>query len=101
MRTIKKNFIITIYDNGVGFKESGKDNEQDPYFTTKKDGSGLGLSIVTNIINKHHSQTNLISEIGVGTTFWFDLALYQDNCPSLESSKNTNILSRTVNIYPI
>lgn len=52
----KKNFIITIYDNGVGFKESGKDNEQDPYFTTKKDGSGLGLSIVSKIIHEHNGQ---------------------------------------------
>lgn len=52
----KKNFIITIYDNGVGFKESGKANEQDPYFTTKKDGSGLGLSIVSKIIHEHNGQ---------------------------------------------
>jgi two-component system sensor histidine kinase NblS len=38
----------------------------------------LGLSIVRNIIEKHHSTVHLISEVGVGTTFWFDLAVYQE-----------------------
>ncbi len=52
----KKNYIITIYDNGVGFKDSARDKEQDPYFTTKKDGSGLGLSIVSKIIHEHDGQ---------------------------------------------
>ncbi|MEO0969594.1 MAG: ATP-binding protein, partial [Cyanobacteria bacterium J06639_18] len=40
------------------------------------EGTGLGLSIVRNIIEKHHSKMNLVSEVGVGTTFWFDLEVY-------------------------
>jgi len=38
----------------------------------------LGLSIVRNIIDKHHTSVHLISEVGVGTTFWFDLAVFQE-----------------------
>jgi two-component system sensor histidine kinase NblS len=41
------------------------------------EGTGLGLSIVRNIIEKHHSQIHLVSEVGVGTTFWFDLMIHQ------------------------
>jgi len=52
----KKFYILTIYDNGIGFKESGKSKHNDPYFTTKKDGSGLGLSIVSKIIHEHNGQ---------------------------------------------
>ena len=52
----KKFFFLTIYDNGIGFKESGKFKHNDPYFTTKKDGSGLGLSIVSKIVHEHNGQ---------------------------------------------
>ena len=50
------NYLITIVDNGVGFKESGKFKQDDPYFTTKKNGSGLGLSIVSKIVHEHNGQ---------------------------------------------
>jgi len=36
-------------------------------------GTGLGLSIVKNIVEKHNSHINLTSEVGIGTSFWFDL----------------------------
>ena len=52
----KKFYYITITDNGVGFKELGKFKHNDPYFTTKKDGSGLGLSIVSKIVHEHNGQ---------------------------------------------
>ena len=49
-------YLITIIDNGIGFKESKNFKQDDPYFTTKKDGSGLGLSIVSKIIHEHNGQ---------------------------------------------
>ena len=42
------------------------------------EGTGLGLSIVKNIADKHHTKVNLVSEVGVGTTFWFDLQVFQE-----------------------
>ncbi|NEO91747.1 MAG: ATP-binding protein, partial [Moorea sp. SIO3G5] len=42
------------------------------------EGTGLGLSIVRNIIERHHSRVNLVSEVGVGTTFWFDLEVCEE-----------------------
>jgi len=44
-------FIIT--DNGTGFSETNLKNILKPYYTTKSKGSGLGLSIVSKIINDH------------------------------------------------
>ncbi|PNK10799.1 ATP-binding protein, partial [Cylindrospermopsis raciborskii] len=47
------------------------------------EGTGLGLSIVRNIMERHHSQVHLVSEVGVGTTFWFDLALFDEDKPTI------------------
>ena len=49
---INKDYInISLVDNGVGIKDTSK--IMTPYFTTKKDGTGLGLPIVSKIINEH------------------------------------------------
>ena len=45
---------LVITDNGVGFTENKTEEIVKPYYTTKKQGSGLGLSIVTKIINDHN-----------------------------------------------
>ncbi len=47
------------------------------------EGTGLGLSIVSNIIEKHRSCIHVTSEVGAGTTFWFDLPAC---CPELAAS---------------
>ena len=46
---------VTITDNGVGFGKIDKRKMLTPYFTTKKNGTGLGLAVVTKIINDHNS----------------------------------------------
>ena len=46
---------VTITDNGVGFGNIDKRKMLTPYFTTKKNGTGLGLAVVTKIINDHNS----------------------------------------------
>ena len=50
---IKNNeyIVIKMLDNGTGFNDTK--NITKPYFTTKRDGTGLGLPIVTKIINEH------------------------------------------------
>ena len=45
---------VTVLDNGVGFDQVDKKKMLTPYFTTKKKGSGLGLSVVTKIISEHN-----------------------------------------------
>ncbi|BDI18631.1 hypothetical protein ANSO36C_44330 [Nostoc cf. commune SO-36] len=48
------------------------------------EGTGLGLSIVRNIIDRHRSKVHLVSEVGIGTTFWFDLAAFEDKAPAIQ-----------------
>ena len=58
----KDDYIETyIIDNGVGFDKKNIKNILKPYFTTKKNGTGLGLPIVNKIINDHNGTFNILS----------------------------------------
>ena len=49
--------IFSIHDNGSGIRDAKK--AMTPYFTTKKTGTGLGLPIVTKIINEHNGSFSI------------------------------------------
>ena len=51
---------IIIKDNGVGFSAKKLNDLLKPYYTTKKNGTGLGLPIVNKIINDHNGILTLI-----------------------------------------
>ena len=52
--------VIRINDNGSGITDAKK--AMTPYFTTKKKGTGLGLPIVTKIINEHNGNFSIKSK---------------------------------------
>ena len=52
---------ILIIDNGTGFRNKNLSEVTKPYFTTKKNGSGLGLSIVVKIINDHNGTIDFMN----------------------------------------
>lgn len=74
---------IEVSDTGIGIDAVDQEAIFERFFRVENrvhtlEGTGLGLSIVKNIIERHRSQVHLVSEVGVGTTFWFDLAVYQE-----------------------
>lgn len=62
---------ITVSDQGFGIEEKNRQRIFDPYFTTKPEGTGLGLSSVYSIIKKHGGHISFESKPGEGTTFIF------------------------------
>ena len=66
---------IGIRDSGVGIPEQDLENIFNPFFTTKKDGSGLGLSISHQIVQEHGGYMLVESRPGEGTTFLIHLAI--------------------------
>jgi len=61
--------IIAISDNGKGISDDILKQIFIPFFTTRKDGSGIGLSLSKNIMKQHNGQLLVSSEEGVYTTF--------------------------------
>jgi signal transduction histidine kinase len=66
---------IIIEDNGMGMKEETLKNLFVPFFTTKKTGTGIGLSVCKQIIEDHGGDIIVISKQHKGTTFQIKLPL--------------------------
>jgi len=60
---------IEIRDNGSGVPSDSLEKIFSPFYTTKKEGSGLGLFLAYQIIAKHGGAIFVDSEVGAGTTF--------------------------------
>ena len=65
--------VVQIADNGDGIEESMLDQIFVPFFTTKKEGSGIGLSLCRQIILLHHGSINVSSQLGKGTVITIKL----------------------------
>jgi len=64
---------ISIKDYGVGITPENLSRIFDPYFSTKEQGSGLGLATAYSVIRKHEGQIKVESTVGVETTFHIHL----------------------------
>jgi two-component system sensor histidine kinase NblS len=80
---------IEIADSGCGISSLEQDRIFERFYRIENTvhteaGTGLGLSIVRGILNKHGTQIRMASELGVGTTFWFDLPLENSDTDELQ-----------------
>jgi PAS domain S-box-containing protein len=80
---------ISFTDQGSGIAPQYLDKIFDPYFTTKKKGSGLGLATAYSIIKSHSGHLTVESEVGVGTTFLIYLPATDLESPAPEEAKET------------
>src|SRR5437773_529222 len=61
--------LVTIADHGPGIPEAQRQRVFEPYFTTKQDGTGLGLALVRQTIEAHHGTIRVSETAGGGATF--------------------------------
>lgn len=64
-----RHVAIEIIDTGHGIPENLRDKVFGPFFSTKKDGSGLGLVVTKRIVDQHGGEISFVSEPGKGTDF--------------------------------
>jgi signal transduction histidine kinase len=67
--------VLHIMDEGLGIPEDIREKIFDLYFTTKAEGSGIGLAMTYRILQLHHGNVEVESEVGVGTQFRFRLPI--------------------------
>ncbi len=68
---------ITVKDNGFGFSAEASAHAFEPFFTTRSEGTGLGLAVVAAIVSAHDGDIALNSEQGKGSTFILQLPIVQ------------------------
>ena len=73
LRKVENRCIVKIVDNGCGISEEEAPRIFTPHFTTKSSGSGIGLSLVKQIVEKHGGNISFTSILHEGTTFKIEL----------------------------
>jgi signal transduction histidine kinase len=69
--------LIFVSDHGEGIQPEHLENIFNPFFTTKPQGVGLGLAIVSKIADEHRGRVTVFSQPGAGTTFELTLPKMQ------------------------
>jgi len=68
-KLVNEKKVIQLTDNGMGIEEKIMSQVFIPFYTTKKSGSGIGLSLSKNILKKHGGNLLVSSEVGKYTSF--------------------------------
>ncbi len=75
--SIENSFIcVDVKDNGIGIEPENLNRVLDPYFTTKSDGTGLGLSMSSKIVEEHGGDLVISSRVGEYTNIRVTLPYY-------------------------
>jgi len=70
-----KSEIVEIEDTGCGIPSQNLERIFEPFFSSKKNGTGLGLAVSFGIIQKHDGNIKVASQVGHGTRFTIELPL--------------------------
>lgn len=80
---------VSVADTGGGIPQEQVNRIFEPFYTTKKKGTGLGLMIVQRIVRAHNGRIELESHVGRGTTFRIWLPLHERKPRLLEAKTNS------------
>ena len=69
----KDNLAVTVVDQGPGMDRETLENIFTPFYTKKKEGTGLGMSIAKKIVEAHKGEIHVDSKLGVGTEVRIEL----------------------------
>ncbi len=83
--------LISVQDHGIGIHSDNLNKIFDPYFTTKKKGSGLGLAVAYSIVKNHNGHISVHSKLNEGTTFQVYLPAAEEILSRIEN-KNQEIM---------
>ena len=79
-------YILTVADNGCGMNSDTCSHVFEPYYTTKANGTGLGLTTVYKIIKEFQGDISVTSEVDKGTVFTVSIPVPQQSTMLLEGA---------------
>jgi two-component system NtrC family sensor kinase len=85
-QALQPSILVQISDSGVGIAEDDLNRIFEPFFSTGKKGTGLGLWVTHDIVRQHGGRIDVTSEQGRGTTF--NIVLQEDSPLLEEQDKN-------------
>src|SRR5246127_131922 len=85
VKPLGANAVVEVADNGRGIPPDHLPNIFRPFYTTKGDGTGLGLSLARRIVEDHQGRIDVTSAVGKGTTFAVILPLNRVMAPASAS----------------
>ena len=85
-------FLLEICDTGTGMDQQTEQRIFEPLYTSKPEGrgTGLGLSVVANIIEQHQGNISVNSALGVGTTFQLSIPAISPKRQTLSAGSSAN-----------
>lgn len=84
---------LIVSDNGHGIEKSQINHIFDPYYSTKDDGTGLGLLLVQAIVNEHQGTIHVESEEGKGAAFIIDFNISNSTVEHLPNNNYSSLSS--------
>jgi two-component system cell cycle sensor histidine kinase/response regulator CckA len=85
---------VSIKDHGIGITKKNLTKIFDPYFTTKRGGSGLGLSVAYSIVKKHEGYITVMSGPGKGTTVYIYIPASHKDIPEKKVLKKSLYMAK-------
>lgn len=89
---------IAIIDQGIGIPQTHFDKIFDPFFSTKQEGSGLGLATSYSIVHNHNGHIGVESTMGTGSTFYIYLPASVEMATTCETQDNQITLKKKARI---
>jgi signal transduction histidine kinase len=83
--------VVSFVDTGYGISPEQIGRIFEPYYTTKPEGSGLGLMIVQRIVREHGGTIDVESDMTRGTTVRLKLLIHERRTRLLEAGKETDV----------
>ena len=82
-------FRISVRDNGIGIRKEDHERIFQPFYQAEgnKPGTGIGLNIVKSIVDQHHGEINVESEVGKGSVFTIILPISQNESHEMDAEK--------------
>ncbi len=71
---------MVVKDNGIGIEKENIEKLKMPFYTTKKNGSGLGLAVTYKLVEEHNGSIHVKSEREKGTEFTVSFPIEEKNC---------------------